>query len=220
MQATTVTRVLVWSRWLRLSHWGIALTTIGLCVTGLIMKSSLAASTDISDLHNIFGGLLLPALLLRLYLLFFGKGTDHLSDCEPDRHRISQAWQVLRYYLTLGKAPLPKWYSHNPLWGPIYLFLFFCLFLATVSGLLLLKSLYFFAGLSMLDLHQYCFLAIGIFTLLHVPAVFFHDLSGQGGDVSGMINGFRIFDAKPTQSSVKQGEQTISLDNLLKTLKK
>ena len=220
MQATNVTRVLVWSRWLRLSHWSIALTAIGLCVTGLIMQSGLTSSTDISDLHNILGGLLLPPLLLRLYLLFFGKGTDHLSDCEPDKHRLSQAWQVLRYYLTLGKAPLPKWYSHNPLWGPLYLFLFFCLFLATASGLLLLKSLYFFAGLSMLDVHQFCFLAIGILTLLHVPAVFFHDLSGQGGDVSGMINGYRIFDANPNQTGLKQGEQTISLDDLLKTLKK
>jgi Ni/Fe-hydrogenase 1 B-type cytochrome subunit len=220
MQATTVTRVLVWSRWLRLSHWGTALSTIGLCITGLLMRSDLPISSAINDLHNIFGGVLLPFLLLRLYLLFFGKGTDHLSDCEPDMHRLSQAWQVARYYLTLGKAPLPKWYSHNPLWGPLYLVLFFTLFLAVVSGLMLLNGILFFAGIALTDLHQLCYLIVAIFTLLHIPAVFFHDLSGQAADISGMINGHRIFDAAANQLAQKPGEQVIPLDALLKTHKK
>lgn len=220
MQATTVTRVLVWSRWLRLSHWGITLSTMGLCVTGLLISSDLQISIEINDLHNIFGSLLLPALLLRLSLLFFGKGTDHLSDCEPDFHRLSQAWQVARYYLTLGKVPLPKWYSHNPLWGPLYLILFFCLFLSVTSGLLLLNEIFFFAGVALTDLHHLCYLAICTFTLLHIPAVFFHDLSGQAADISAMVNGYRIFDAATNQPPQKLGGQAISLDTLLKTLKK
>lgn len=220
MQATTVTRVLVWSRWLRLSHWGIALSTIGLCITGLLMNYDLQFASDINDLHNIFGGLLLPVLLLRLYLLFFGKGTDHLSDCESDTHRLSQAWQVMRYYLTLGKLALPKWYSHNPLWGPLYLVLFFILALAATSGLLLLNDVYFFLGISLTDLHHLCYLAIAVFTLLHIPAVFFHDLSGQAADISGMVNGYKLFDAGTIPPQQRPGEHAISLDTLLKTIKK
>ena len=219
MQANTVTRVLVWSRWLRLSHWIIALSTLGLIGSGWLMSQDFTSSEQVSELHYVLSSLLLPALLLRLYLLFFGKSTDHLSDCEPDLHRLSQAWQVIRFYLTLGKAPLPKWYSHNPLWGPLYLALFFFLVLVTASGLLLLNDVEIVGSIGILDLHRLGYLVILWFTLLHLPAVFFHDLAGQGGDVSGMINGYRIFDTN-TQAQGHPGEQVISLDELLKTLKK
>ena len=92
MQAKTVSHVLVWSRWLRLSHWAIALSTIGLITTGWLMGQNPAFSEDAGDFHYLLSSILLPALLLRLYLLFFGKGTDHLEDCEPNTHRLTQSW--------------------------------------------------------------------------------------------------------------------------------
>lgn len=220
MQANTVTRVLVWSRWLRLSHWIIALSTLGLIGSGWLMSQDFPSLEQASEIHYVLSGLLLPAVLLRLYLLFFGKGTDHLSDCEPDLHRLLQAWQVIRFYLTLGKAPLPKWYSHNPLWGPLYLALLFFLVLVTASGLLLLTDVEIVGNIGIHDLHRLGYLVILWFTLLHLPAVFFHDLAGQGGDVSGMINGYRIFDTNTAQSQGQPGEQAISLDQLIKTLNK
>ena len=220
MQANTVTRVLVWSRWLRLSHWLIAIPTLGLIGTGWLMSQDLPISEQASQIHYLLSAILLPALLIRLYLLFFGKGTDHLSDCEPDWHRLSQAWLVIRFYLTLGKAPLPKWYSHNPLWGPLYLALFFFLVLITLSGLLMLNGVIIIGNLGLQDLHRLSYLVVLWFTLLHLPAVFSHDLSGQGGDISGMINGYRVFDTNTPQSTEQPGEHAISLDDLLKTLKK
>lgn len=219
MQANTVTRVLVWSRWLRLSHWLLTLCTIGLIATGWLMSIDTGLSHLVSDLHYLLGGLLLPALVLRLYLLFFGKGTDLLSDCEPNMHRLLQSWQVIRFYLTLGKAPLPKWYSHNPLWGPIYLILFFVLVLVAISGLLLLNDVVVIGGISMLDLHQLSYIIILTFSILHIPAVFAHDLSGKGGDISGMVNGYRQFELTEAEQHKNTTEQSVPLNNLIKTLK-
>lgn len=179
-------------------------------------KDSILA-TAASDLHYLLCGLLLPALLARLYLLFFGKGTDHLTDCEPNGLRLIQAWQVIRFYLTLGKAPLPKWYSHNPLWGPIYIALFLMLTLVTISGLLLLNGWHLLGPISMSDLHQFCYLCILGFTLLHLPAVFSHDLSGKSGDISAMVNGFRVFEVSEKPADTPQ---TVSLSTLTKQVKR
>ena len=216
MQIKTVSYVLVWSRWLRLAHWTLAISTLGLIATGWLMSEATLPDETAGDLHYLLGGVLIPALLLRLYLLFFGKGTDHLSDCEPNRHRLIQAWHVIRFYLTLGKAPLPKWYSHNPLWGPIYIVLFFVLALITLSGLMLLNDGYFFGSISTLGLHRLCYLFILIFTLLHLPAVFSHDLSSKRCDNSAMVNGFRVFETgRQTEAS-----QIVTLESLAKQLKK
>ena len=220
MQVKTVSQVLVWSRWLRLTHWALALSSIGLLVTGWLMTQDTAFASDAGEIHYLLSGILLPALLFRLYLLFFGKGTDHLEDCEPNAHRLSQAWQVIRFYLTLGKLPLPKWYSHNPLWGPLYLALFFILVLVSLSGLMLLNDFYLFANLSMMDLHRLSYQAILVFTLLHLPAVFSHDLSSKSGDISAMINGYRSFEVNQETGGLKPDTQAVSLDALMKQLKK
>jgi Ni/Fe-hydrogenase 1 B-type cytochrome subunit len=220
MQAKTVTHVLVWSRWLRLTHWALALSSLGLIATGWLMSQDTAQAQNAADIHYLLSAILLPALLFRLYLLFFGKGSDHLQDCEPNAHRLAQAWQVVRFYLTLGKLPLPKWFSHNPLWGPIYLALFFFLILVTFSGLMLLNNHALFANLSMLDLHRLSYQLILGFTLLHLPAVFAHDLSSKSGDISAMVNGNRSFDVAQEGGTLKPDSQSVSLDALMKQLKK
>jgi Ni/Fe-hydrogenase 1 B-type cytochrome subunit len=222
MQATSVTRILVWSSLLRLAHWTLGLSTIGLLVSGWLMNNTHLMAQNVAEIHFMLSGLFLPALLLRLYLLLFGSGSDHFSSCEPDLHRLSQAWLVVKFYLTLGKAPLPKWYSHNPLWGPLYLALFFFLLLSAISGLLLLKETSMIGTLSLRDLHHLCYLVIGVFTLLHIPAVFSHDLAGKGSDISGMINGHRIFDIE-THDQKENNEtstQSVALQDLMKSLKR
>jgi Ni/Fe-hydrogenase 1 B-type cytochrome subunit len=220
MHAKTVSHVLVWSRWLRLTHWALALSTIGLIATGWLMSQDSDFANSAGEFHYLLSGILLPALLFRLYLLFFGRGTDHLEDCEPNTHRLIQAWQVARFYLTLGKLPLPKWYSHNPLWGPLYLALFFILILVTLSGLMLLNDYYLFANLSMMDLHRFSYQLILGFTLLHLPAVFAHDLSSKSGDISAMVNGYRTFEVGDETGRVNPDTQSVSLDALMKQLKK
>ncbi|MCU7880336.1 MAG: cytochrome b/b6 domain-containing protein [Candidatus Thiodiazotropha sp. (ex Lucinoma aequizonata)] len=112
---------MVWSRGVRLAHWSLVLSSIGLLITGWLMNNTSVIAATTTEIHYMLSALLLPALLLKLYLLFFDEGTDHLIACEPDSHRLSQAWLVVKFYLTLRKPPLPKWYSHNPFCGPLYL---------------------------------------------------------------------------------------------------
>lgn len=220
MQIKTVSQVVVWSRWLRLTHWSLAISTIGLIASGWLMSRDTVIAEAASEIHYLLAGILLPALLLRLHLLFFGTGTDHLTDCEPNGHRLSQALQVARFYLTLGKAPLPKWFSHNPLWGPIYIALLFMMVLTTASGLLLLNDLPLLGTISMLDLHQLGYIFMLGFTILHLPAVFSHDLSSKSGDISAMVNGYRTFEVGDSLTGKRDDGQSVSLDALMKQLKK
>jgi Ni/Fe-hydrogenase 1 B-type cytochrome subunit len=186
------------------------------------MNNSPLIAQSAAEIHFMLSGLFLPALLFRIYLLLFGTSSEQLSSCEPNLHRLSQSWLVLKFYLTLGKAPLPKWYSHNPLWGPIYLALFFFLLLSTISGLILLKDIAMIGRLSLTDLHHLSYQAIATFTLLHLPAVFSHDLAGKGSDISGMINGHRIFELENPQEKDKPvtGTQSVALQDLVKSLKR
>ncbi|MET0067639.1 MAG: cytochrome b/b6 domain-containing protein [Candidatus Thiodiazotropha sp.] len=220
MQATQVTRVLIWSRWLRISHWLIAFSSLGLMASGYLMGGQLVGESATEDLHYMLSAVLLPALLVRLYLLFFSQGTDHFTDCEPDAHRLSQAWEVIKFYITLGKAPLPKWYSHNPLWGPLYLAFYFFLALNAISGLALINEYPFLFNLSMLDLHRMTYLLIAGFSVLHIAAVFSHDAAGTSSDISGMVNGHRIFEVKQETGKETPQVQAVDLNELMKSLKK
>ena len=219
MQAMTVSRVLVWSRWLRLAHWTMALSTLGLLLTGWLMNADPLLAIDARDYHYMLSALLLPALALRGYLLFFGKGTDLLEACEPDRHRLRQSLEVLKFYLSLGRSPLPKWFSHNPLWGPLDLMVLAFLLIACFSGLLLLNELTYLGPLSNHDLHALSNIVIGVFVLLHLPAVFSHDLIGKGSDISAMINGYRVFLTGNQQKPDSLGVKSVSVKELMKSLR-
>ncbi|MGD8589225.1 MAG: cytochrome b/b6 domain-containing protein [Chromatiales bacterium] len=216
MQTETINRVHVWSRWLRLAHWSLTVSIFGLLASGWLLDKDPVLFASAQDYHFIFAALMLPALLLRLYLLFAGKGTDHLHDCELDRLKMAQAWAVIRFYLTLGRAPLPKWYAHNPLWGPVYLLLFLFLTLSAISGLALSKELVNFAGISMYDLHWLGYYVTITFVCLHLPAVFSHDLSGTGSDISAMINGYRIFLVGKPDHLTSFRSPRVAVDDLFK----
>ena len=217
MRVPSVYSVLVWSRWLRLAHWSLAVSIFGLLFSGWLLSNDPILFASAIDFHYIFTAIMLPALILRIYLLLFGRGTDNLRDCELDLHRINQAFQTIRFYLTFGKISLPKWYAHNPLWGPIYLFLFFFLILCSLSGFALSYDRLYLANINMLDLHRLSYYSIAGFVLLHLPAVFSHDLSGKCSDVSAMINGNRIFTIEESSIHSQNNVQTVSLDDLLKS---
>jgi Ni/Fe-hydrogenase 1 B-type cytochrome subunit len=219
MQSETISRILVWTRWLRLAHWSLAISVFGLLASGWLLDIDPLLFASAQDYHFIFAALMLPALMIRLYLLFAGKGTDHLHDCELDKLKLMQAWEVIRFYLTLGRASLPKWYGHNPLWGPIYLFLFLFLTLSAISGLALSKEIASLAGISMYDIHRLSYYVTVAFVCLHLPAVFSHDLSGKGSDVSAMINGYRIFLVKKPNQHTPMQSPRVAVDDLFKTRK-
>jgi Ni/Fe-hydrogenase 1 B-type cytochrome subunit len=193
-----------------------AVTVTGLAATGALLGSDATLTTQMVDYHYLLGAALVPFLGIRLYLLFFGSGTDHISDCETDSHRLSQAWKIIKYYLTLGRAPLPKWYGHNPLWGPIYLLLFLFLAISAVTGILLIEKIHHLGQLSLFDIHIVISVVINAFILLHIPAVFFHDLSSQCSDISGMVSGYKTFQVGENKP-LDMGLQSVPVRDLLKS---
>jgi len=170
-----------------------AVAVFVLMFSGWLQTQAPQLGSWILDAHYYASALLIPAFLVRLYLLFFGSGSDLIASCSLDRHKLKQALAVLTSYLTLGKVPMPKWYAHNPLWGPLYLLLFLVIAMQIISGLLLMNHITLLGNVSIRTLHGFGFQFTLAFSLLHVLAVFVHDLKGTGSDVSAMISGQRVF---------------------------
>lgn len=220
MKQPEIRRQFVWSKTLRWCHWGMTLSTLALILTGWLISWAPERAASLDDIHYVAAAILIAVLVIRLWLLFFGHGNDSLKSLLPNRHQLRQGWEVLRAYLSLGKIPLPKWYAHNPLWAPLYLFLFALLSLQILSGLLLLNQITLLGDLSLRQVHVLGFHILGVFVLLHVFASFFHDAKGNGSDISALVNGHRIFVIEPQQPEPAATSAVISLDSLRKTIKK
>jgi Ni/Fe-hydrogenase 1 B-type cytochrome subunit len=212
-----IKRLPVWGRWLRLSHWSMACALFVLMFSGWLHMRAPELVSWILDAHYYASTLLITAFVIRIYLLFFGRGSDLLESCSLDRHKFKQALAVLSSYLTLGKIPLPRWYAHNPLWGPLYLLLFLLIAVQIISGLLLTNHITLLGDFSIRSLHQFGFQFTLGFSLLHILAVFMHDLKGTGSDVSAMISGQRIFVVEP--QTQQPAPSSVPLDDLTRQLR-
>jgi Ni/Fe-hydrogenase 1 B-type cytochrome subunit len=207
MSGDPVRRVLVWSGLVRALHWAMALCTLALIGSAWAMQRApqeLGAAATV--LHRDVGYLLLAALAARLYLLVFGHRTERWQDCVPWPPQHRAALQMLRFYLSFGRAPLPAYYAHNPLWGPIYLGFFALLVFQGATGLL-----------GPPGWHAAGYPWVVGFAVLHVLAAFVHDWKGSGADVSAMINGHRVFVARRAEEPAGAGPHQVSVDSLLKT---
>lgn len=190
--AEQIRRVLVWSGWLRVAHWALAGSTVLLLVTGWLVAESPALAVAASDVHYLGAGLLVAALVLRVVLGFTGKGAERfehvlLSDTELPVMRSS-----LVFYLTLGRAPMPNWFAHNPLWKPLYLILLLALVMAALSGWFM-PSLPLLGPFYLPTVHAWLSDTIAVLVLLHVFSVVLQDLRGGAADTSAMIGGYRYF---------------------------
>lgn len=192
MQTEKVQRRLVWSAPLRLCHWLMAAAVLTLLATGWLLGAGTRYAKAAADYHYIAGYVLIAALALRLYLLLLGTGTAHWRDCLPARGQWRAVGATLRSYVSLGRWPLPAWYAHNPLWGPVYLALFGMLAVQAATGLTI-DAPYRLAGVGLVTIHAALAQFIGWFAIVHIAAVFVHDALGTGSDISAMINGHRIF---------------------------
>lgn len=208
-----VQRVDVWSGWLRLSHWSSALAVVILLGSGWLLVHLPASSGAVRELHLGAGYVLLAALLLRLHLLLFGRGAEQWRDLLPRGPQWQAAGQTLRFYLSLGRAPLPAWFAHNPLWSPVYLLWWLVLAATLVSGLV--PGVLAAAGLQPWWWHSMLAEVTEVLVLAHLVAVFAHDLKGGGADVSAMINGRRCFRTGRGPASL-QDPHSVSLDSLLR----
>jgi Ni/Fe-hydrogenase 1 B-type cytochrome subunit len=195
MEKNDIRRTQVWSGALRLIHWSMAITVLLALATGWQMSNSDCSNLEpLLVIHTIAGFILALALASRVYLLFFGSGPERWQDFIPRGPQLKVAHDVLLFYLTAGRRELPPYYAHNPLWGTTYLFVFLILTVEAITGLMLyLGSNSGFYGYSLATLHQVGHVFLAVFSLLHITAVFLHDLKGTSCEISAMVSGSKIF---------------------------
>ena len=189
-----------------------AIAVVGLLVTGWLQQHVVKYFQIALDYHYILAYALTLALGLRLYLLVNSPASaSNWRDLVPNRHNMKQVSAMLRFYVSFGRTPLPHWYAQNPLWAPVYLFIFLLLIIQILSGFLIgagHHTLY----INLYMLHQNTSTGIAVFTVLHIISVFLHDLKAGTSDVSAMIHGNRIF--KIEKPDITTSVQTVSLDKL------
>jgi len=208
-------RVLVWSGWLRFSHLCIGLSVIILLLSGWLTAQSPLLAEEVLDIHYLAASLLLFGLVLRIVLMVFGQNNVRLSNLIPRRSEMRAIGQIILFYLSLGRRPLPRWYDHNPFWKLGYALVFIALAIQLITGALMREQLLFY-GFYLPSIHTFWAEFLFWFSGLHVFTVVIHDLKGKGTDVSGIINGYRLFFIDRSQGAVKgdPSVQYVSMESL------
>ncbi|MBJ6610261.1 MAG: cytochrome b/b6 domain-containing protein [Candidatus Thiothrix moscowensis] len=192
MPQETIRHILVWSGWVRLTHWLIAAGVLFQFASVWAIGLGAADYEFWRDWHLIVGQLLIVAVVARVILLFMLPGSAHWRALLPDRAQWAGVKQMLLFYLSVARAPLPNWFAHNPFWRQLYPLLWLVLLLCAFSGLYY-HSANSFLGVAMFGWHEVLANIILGFSVLHILAVVLHDLKGKGAGISGIINGYRYF---------------------------
>lgn len=220
-----VRRIRVWPGVLRLTHWAMAGAVVILLGSGWLLKSGMVLSDRLyqfllDQLHLPAGHLLGVALAVRGFYLVRDEGIGGFSALLPSRTSWPGILAGLRFYTSFARTEMPRYYGHHPLWAPVYLVWMGLLVLQVVSGLLLefgsLRGLFGLGSDPVLRWHLAPFTLLSMLVILHVVSAFLHDLKGDGGDVSGMISGYRTFDVERAQDDRPAGPevQAVSLDSI------
>ncbi len=223
MEKKTIRYVLVWSGWLRLCHWLLAVGVLFQIASAWAMDHDYVDPIFWQDWHILVGQFLLVVLIGRIFLLF-SAGTSHWRSLVPTRAQVMASLQMIRFYLTLGRSPLPNWYAHSPFWQPLYGVFFFILLVCLVTGLMSKTSSWYLVGMPAKSIHETMAIFIVIFSVAHMMTSFFHDLRGKGAFVSAIINGHRYFhvdaDSKKAEVFVKKSSAVvIPIQEIKKTQK-
>ncbi len=208
-------RVLVWSGWLRLGHWAVGLATMVLLLTGWLIAESPSLAESALEVHYFAAGLLLFGLIVRIALMFIGKQHERLTALIPTASERKSIADTLRFYISFGRTPLPRWYAHNPLWKLFYLLSYLVLLAQLASGALM-QNYPLVAGFYLPTLHAWWAQILLWFSVLHLAAVALHDGRGGSTDISAMLNGLRLFsiDQDKSKGVEEQPVQFVTLDEI------
>jgi len=210
-----IRRVLIWSGWLRVSHWSIALSTLVLLVTGWLIEHSPMRELIALEYHYIAASVLIFGLAVRMVIFFKGKVHERLAALFPEASEINAIKQMLVFYLSMVRQPTPRWYAHNPLWKMIYVFWYIALLLLVMSGGLM-EDRPLIMGFYLPSVHGFWSAVVLWMTALHLLTLFLHDYYAKTTDVSAMINGYRLFEAE-VQEKEDSGTPVVmqSMENLV-----
>ncbi len=190
--AQQIRRVPVWSGWLRFTHGIVAFAVLLMLATGWLIGHSPTVAEDALDIHYLGASLLLFAIAVRGYLGFFGKGAERFEHMLPRAAELPAIRASLLFYLSLGKAPLPNWFSHNPLWKAFYLLLWLALVVLALTGWLMPENPVMF-GIYLPHFHGGLATLVAVWVAAHVYCIILQDVKGDNADVSAMLNGNRYF---------------------------
>ncbi|MEO5343273.1 MAG: cytochrome b/b6 domain-containing protein [Gammaproteobacteria bacterium SHHR-1] len=192
MTPEPIQRLPIWDGWLRFSHALIGLACLALLVSGWLMRYAPSLTETAIDYHYLSAALLVFALCIRLALAISSDPVQGARALLPQRNEWPGMVAMLRFYLSLGRAPLPRWYAQNPLWRPIYLLIYLLLLVLALSGGLMGDRLVLL-GIYLPSLHRELASVMFWLILLHLLAVILHDLRGKNSDISAMVHGQRCF---------------------------
>ena len=213
-----IKKVLIWPKWLRISHWLLASGISFELISAWLIQNAHVDINFWSDWHVMIGQVLSLVILVRLFYLI-KPGAGYWRQLIPNHSQLNIIKQTLLFYASLGRLQLPDWHLHNPLWQPLYLLVLLLILLITISGLLFgnpTRLLWY----SVSGWHGFLAQSLAYFILAHIAAVLIHDWNSESGHISAMLSGFKYFQIKPLQKfeqeTKQQAEQSVSLDKLLK----
>lgn len=217
MDDPVIKRVLVWSGWLRLSHACIGLAVLVLLFTGWLVAESPSLAESALELHYLVSSLLVFGLVVRIVLLFAGRQHERLGGLFPASSEFNAMMKTLRFYISLGKSPMPGWYAHNSLWKPVYFVIYLALVVLVISGTVM-PDVSLFMGFYVPSVHGFWARIMLWFALLHIVSVLLHDYRNQTTDISAMVNGYRLFLINNNRGSSDSENviQQITIDSLKK----
>lgn len=201
MQNENIKYVLVWSGWLRLSHWVLAFGVFFQITSAWAIRHDYANYEFWRDWHIMIGQLMLIALILRAILLF-NAGAGNWRSFFKFKSQSKAILQTIMFYLSFTRMPLPNWYAHNPLWKPVYMFMFAVLSGCVVTGMAYDSNLILF-GSSPAKIHGTLATIVIVTSVAHIVTAFLHDWKGKGAFISAIINGHRYFHQAPGDLAAK-----------------
>ncbi|MCK4585756.1 MAG: cytochrome b/b6 domain-containing protein [Gammaproteobacteria bacterium] len=176
---------------MRLSHWAIAFGVLFQITSAWAIKKDYANYEFWYDWHIMVGQLMLIVIFLRIILLFTD-GASNWRSFFDYKSQLNAIIQMIKFYLSFARLPLPNWYAHNPLWKPIYLFMIIVLLGCVITGMVYDSNLTLL-GYSFTELHDALATIITVLSVAHIITAFLHDWKGKGAFISAIINGHRYF---------------------------
>jgi len=217
MDDPVIKRVLVWSGWLRISHASVGLAVLMLLFTGGLIAESPSLAESALDLHYLASGFLIFGLVIRIMLMFAGKEHERLPGLFPASSELNAMAKTFRFYVSLGKSPMPGWYAQNPLWKPVYLTIYLALIVLVITGALM-PDVSLILGFYLPSVHIFWAQLMLWLAVLHMGSVIMHDYKNRTTDISAMVNGYRLFliESNRGGSISEEMVQHISIDSLKK----
>ncbi len=200
----------VWSVLLRLYHWSLAGSIVTLVITGMYINAPWSQTTlegtglypmlTMRNIHGLAGYLFTAAILVRLFLFFFGNRQERIWDMLPVTPRnIKNVSTTLCSYSYLRDCHDEERLGHNVVAGMIYVLTIIAALFQLASGfyLRLPESVFWQKwGVMLFGTQQHARFEhhllmwyFIIFAFIHLYLVIWNDLKNPDGLVSSIFTG-------------------------------